>query len=220
MTKEFSPMLFSDMMVRALINKTKTQTRRTIGLDKINENPDEWRFIGTNYGSSGKLFGVFQNVIIQGKFKMDIQFPYGDVGTILWVRETFAKTESFKSNDNNPLYVYRSELSEHLQLLFKWKPSIHMPKKAARIFLKIESFHCERLQDITPDDAKSEGIEFFHNDGTNIFYKDYTDSGKGLPPTVSYISLWVNINGIESANKNPWVWIIKFSQVEKPENFN
>lgn len=79
----------------------------------------------------------------------------------------------------------------------KWKPGIHMPKEACRIFLKVTEVKVESLQDISQEDAKAEGVLRVD------LFRD----------------LWKSINGPESWESNPWVWVISFERIKKPENF-
>lgn len=96
-------------------------------------------------------------------------------------------------------------------------PSIHMPKWTSRIFLKITSIKVERLQDITEEEAISEGVEKYHD---SPFYKNYTtQNGWVATAQASFYSLWEKINGLNSWKANPWVWVIEFKQIEKPEKF-
>ncbi len=79
-----------------------------------------------------------------------------------------------------------------------WKPSIHMPKKAARLWLRIEEIKVERLHDISEEDALSEGIEIDHMGHTLPIYKDYLQTKLGFgyeDPILSFQSLWQSING-------------------------
>ena len=124
-----------------------------------------------------------------------------------------------------------------------------MPKEAARIFLKVTNVRCERLQDISEEDAIAEGIDRFENSLFNeTRYRDYTDGKRrdkdfnrypeiakqvgyshygGNPwpdwcdPITSFQSLWQSINAKKHPWKfNPWVWVYEFERIEKPENFN
>jgi hypothetical protein len=86
-----------------------------------------------------------------------------------------------------------------------WKPSIHMPKSACRIFLKIEDIRVERLQEITEADCLAEGVTI--------------DEYPNDLPSLAFAGLWMKINGDPSWTANPWVWVIKFTRIDKPENF-
>lgn len=121
-----------------------------------------------------------------------------------------------------------------------FKPSIHMPKAACRIFLQIKNIRVERIHDITTDDVRSEGVKYpviDNGDGSatpvfNISEKftaldfmpeNYKQLNKDeLSDALLYAHfalLWSSINGLESWNSNPWVWAIEFERIEKPKNF-
>ncbi|MGK4567818.1 hypothetical protein [Flavobacterium sp. 3HN19-14] len=113
---------------------------------------------------------------------------------------------------------------------FKWTPGIHMPKEACRIFLKVKSVNVQRLQSISTDDIKSEGVNFpgHYVLGVENNALSFLPEGKNLsdnPATheenlfAQWAELWCKINGRESWDANPWVWIIEFERIEKPENF-
>jgi len=92
-----------------------------------------------------------------------------------------------------------------------------MPKKACRLFLKVTNVRVERLQDINTQDAISEGIEEIHYGAyKNYMSKEY--DGFGHPPE-SFKTLWQSINGIESWEANPFVWVVEFQKCETPKNF-
>ncbi|MOA26207.1 hypothetical protein D3C78_1469830 [compost metagenome] len=96
----------------------------------------------------------------------------------------------------------------------KWRPSIHMPKKASRVWLQITNIRVERLQDVSEYDANAEGV-LAYGDG---YYKNYftqkglreVDGVQCLLARGSFQSLWASINGMDSWETNPWVWVIEF----------
>lgn len=199
---KFIPILFSTPMVKAIQVNRKTMTRRTKGLDQINECPDDWYFTNMTCtdGDSKEFF--FKHKYYQGDgMDLLIPCPYGKVGDVLWVRESFyigGKEGSTR------FYLYKTDVeAEHVR---KWKPSIHMPKSACRIFLKITDIKVERLKDISRGDAMQEGCPF-----PNI--------AKETNPVAWFASLWQSINGFKSWNDNPWVWVISFKRIDKPINF-
>jgi hypothetical protein len=200
-------------MVQAILAGRKTQTRRTRGLNKVNEQPSLWKFEDTAIApyTEDPLF----------YFKCDeyekhvlINSPFGKAGDVLWVRESFLI---------NPIgqtpFLYKA--SSTISKFLKWKPSIHMPKEAARIFLKIKDIRVERLFDISESDAIAEGIDAVDIRDGSILYKDYRKYRPNIlrDPNKSFLSLWESINGVDSLNDNHWVWVIKFERIEKPENF-
>lgn len=129
-------------------------------------------------------------------------------GDRLWVRETWANLNAdFPTVD--PYFVYRADSSDHGPVT--WKPSIHMPRAASRILLEITDVRVERLQDISEDDARAEGIEMWP-DGN---FKAYTKQpGKFTYARDSFRTLWESINGPESWEANPWVWVVNFKTVK------
>lgn len=201
-------MLFSTPMVQAILDGRKTQTRRVVKPQP----PRDFDYLGTGTDTaSGEP--IFYACWEWEKFH-NVKCPYGQPGDVLWVRERFRKNEMptgspyhyYADND-----VYTNKDNE------RWKPSIHMPKDAARIWLEITNVRVERLQDITGDDAQSEGISPCHNHG----WKDYMASVEmdcfigNYGRTSSFQSLWQSINGKESWDANPWVWVIEFKRIEK-----
>ena len=121
-------------------------------------------------------------------------------------------------SDDNWGYIYKaSENGEDWESNsedWKWKPSIFMPKEACRLFLEVTDIRVERLQDISEEDAISEGIERLKPDG-DLSYKSYAvDYDACVFPIVSYQTLWQKINGKESWDENPFVWVIEFKKLE------
>ena len=192
------PILFSTPMVQALLEGRKTQTRRVLKMKgcKSFMPPPDWGKDAVQHWTKG-------------------YYPYGKIGDVLWVRETFNT-------------VLDRETKEFLRYGFKatdtfvkavWKPSIHMPFEAARIFLEITDVRVERLQDISNDDAIAEGIAEQDHELLPKGWKDYMDDHIGVPftsPKGSFKSLWKSINGLDSWDANPWVWVIEFKRINKP----
>jgi hypothetical protein len=210
MKKEI-PILYSTPMVQAILNLSKSMTRRLKGLENINENPNDWAFIGLLHGSIKQKFQPvfrFENTVTREL--IDIVCPYGKPSDLLWVREKHRRlidceTGAFHSWD------YYADMSEefHKQFPHKWKPSIHMPKAAARIWLEVTDVRVERLRDISEEDAISEGAE-----------KEYQVYPERARYRYGFALLWSKINGYESWEANPWVWVVSFrvlSTTGKPE---
>lgn len=212
-TMKFIPLLLSTLMVQAL--PRKKQTRRTKGLEFINNNSNKWELSRVHNGIA--KFCEFHNWTNE----LFMKCPYGKPGDVLWVRETFAPALGE--------FAYKADYSEYTLCLPEnvglWKPSIHMPKVAARHFLKIKSIIVERLQDISESDAIAEGVttkEFGTKDfKVKYLYECYTNKEFGFCETAraSYFTLWDFINGKDAAKKNPWVWVIEFEQITRPDNF-
>ena len=216
---KFIPILFSTSMVQAILEGRKTMTRRVIKPQPIRHNDvikmpiplDEYSKKIEEYSKKGfKRIGTEGS--ISGMLLPEFKYKIGD---ILWVREKFRVNQMptgfpyhFYTDDD-----YTDKDNE------KWKPSLFMPKAACRIFLEITNVRVERLAEISPIDAIKEGIEV---EGTNPWYKDYVRNLKFFPfanPWFSFRSLWILINGKDSWTLNPWVWVIEFKRVEKPEGF-
>lgn len=207
------PILFSTPMVIATNEDLKNQTRRTKGLEEINKRPNDFRFIGQSQRSS--LMWIFEDKI--SGHTVFARCPYGQVGDVLWVRETWQHTKCLNINpeDENYGYVYKAsengmDFANNIEG-WTWKPSIFMPREACRIRLEITNIRVERLQDISEEDAISEGV-IIEPDGLECwnYIKNKFD---GSCPEESYQSLWKKINGKNSWDLNPWVWVIKFKRL-------
>lgn len=228
MKTKFHPILFSTPMVQAILEGRKTQTRRIIK-KKFSNTDLVWHEM---HSGKTKILVELQNdtpaprnnengtTTHTLKAYKEVQCPY-NVGDVLWVRETWQIRDSRKPKE----IFYKA--SDDMTCA-PWKPSIFMPKHACRIFLKIKSIRVERLYDISNEDAIQEGISFEIIDNIKE-YKNYTAKSKEFGryndfsypdiPKLSFISLWESINGKESLELNPFVWVYEFEQIEKPLDF-
>lgn len=214
------PILFSTPMVQAILEGRKTQTRRVIkvqpdenGIDFIPHAPSlDWE---QHYKEEWKPWVYDTN---EGE-RIGIHCPYGEIGDVLWVRETWAAWQS-PAPESEVEYIFRADQDFAST---KWKPSIFMPREACRLFLEITNVRVERLQDISEEDAEKEGIEQIEapqRDGDKWIYKSYTkgtyEEKQLLPlyPYCSFKTLWQSINGRESWDSNPFVWVVDFKKVE------
>lgn len=191
------PILFNTQMVLAILDGRKTTTRRII---KVNNNLE---FMGFKEGKAllGKGCCIHET----------IKAPYMP-GDILYVRETWGISNplgDFARNNRTAEYVYKAGYSkgeripmarEQEKNLGVWKPSIHMPKDAARIFLKVTGVRVERLQDITEQGIKAEGIT------------------EEWPPHAmdKFQELWDSTTKEYKWRLNLWVWVIEFERCDKP----
>ncbi|MFJ2989999.1 hypothetical protein ACIPF8_19205 [Collimonas sp. NPDC087041] len=209
------PILFTGAMVLALLDGSKTQTRR---IYKNRKHPDA----GCDMAAS-ELVREAQHVIHRS-------CPYGQPGDRLWVRETFRKvmgqTAGWIATDYRATYQHGDRLGDVVGMAGKWTPSIHMPRDASRIQLEIIDVRVERLQEISEADCIAEGIEPNwigpldkgpNGTGTEGWLGDewrhYGHSVEGDPAysaLESYRSLWESINGAGSWDANPWVWVVDF----------
>lgn len=192
-------------MVQANLAGTKTQTRRILkaGFDCNSMKFD--RLIDHSYISPIGLQAYF--VDNSSEYKLGTKCPFGKPGDILWGRETIMK-------DVKP-FVYRADYIRETTTVSKlptWKPAIHMPFEACRIFQLIKKIRCERLLDITEEDAKAEGVLFDKDSG---YY--FVDGIMDQTATSVYFKLWDKINGPGSHEFNPWVWVIEYEMITKDE---
>lgn len=134
-----------------------------------------------------------------------------------------AKCDPKVDEDEEHFSWTKEQIEKHM----RWKPSIHMPKNAARIWLEVVSVKVERLHSISEEDAKAEGVEsffveLFQEDRfrdyqyTGANWKDF-NGGQWREAVSSFKSLWHKINGKESWDLNPWVWVVEFKRVDKPK---
>jgi hypothetical protein len=153
--------------------------------------------------------------LMRGRWKC----PYGARGTKLWVREPWAaispdenerpireckieyKADTGAAAPGNWDDVERCERPDYA----RWKPSIHMPRWASRITLEITGIKVERLQDISEEDAKAEGVT-----PPDAYFQSQKE-----PYTAAFADLWREINGSLSWAENPFVWAISFRRIEQ-----
>lgn len=209
------PILFQDAMVRALLAGTKTQTRRAMSRQKQHDFTDYTLF--GQQGHSDDDWVAIEHAPDWPDGKDDqCHCPYGRRRSErLWVREAWAP-EQYDANATSVAEVeasirtpaYRADFSG--QPAYKWRPSIHMPRKLSRILLEVSDLRVQRLQEISREDALAEGIV------------QLADGGFGLPggefyhaadARRSYFALWERINGAGSVDANPWVWAVSFRRV-------
>lgn len=199
------PILFSTPMVKALLNGNKTMTRRATGLDKVNQSPNNYYYQSLFFGETGRE--TFANPATRDT--VEVKCPYGQPGDLLWVRESCQHTKilNLHPTDENYGFVYKADDQPWQDMEgWKWKPSIHMPKAAARFWLRITDIRIERLHDITEEDAKAEGAEYLLWRGVTKDSQSYRNG---------FTSIWLSINGDASWNKNPWVWVVSFEVLSK-----
>ena len=189
------PMLFSAPMVRALLEGRKTQTRRVLanvqGIGSVTEfQPSDTKGYDWIMRDRRMLWNDFSTPDLIARA------PY-PVGSEIWVRETWNGTQGEG-------VAYRAT-EPHMDGE-PWRPSIFMPRAASRITLTVTAVRVQRLQDISKEDAKAEGIL---DDGAA--YLDYISSDYHFSWAVSsYQSLWESINGPGSWDANPFVWAYTF----------
>lgn len=224
------PILFNTDMVKAILEGRKTCTRRVI------KDVSELEFIGIS-STDGDIFdhaafgyGNF-NDIVNAKIVKSIKAPYLP-GDILWVRETWTKLYKVDANgftqwDKEKIY-YAADGDPDIELVdedgflkedrrIKWKPSIHMPKSLARIFLEVTCVRAERLQNITTEQILKEGVVQRFPKVNDRFTPDILRGG--------FIELWNSTIKRYERHKygwkaNPWVWVIEFKRLGDEINEN
>ena len=204
------PILFNALMVRAILAGTKTQTRRTRGLDDVpNHAPDLYNLVRANGG-----FATFKG-ISESSPEITLRCPYGQPGDRLWVRETFSISETapFKDGQTFKKVIYRADFKSEDDQPFFWKPSIHMFRVDSRIELEITGVRIGRLNEIAEKDSRAEGIT---DGGCLNCGNPEADCGclNPMPDARdAFINLWESINGVGSWAHNPYVWVLDFKRV-------
>ena len=223
------PILFNTDMVRAIMDGRKNCTRRI-----VKPQPDEKHTYPLGFvtdSTEKKEVGCFEFGINEYGGSIQYAKPQYQPGDILYVRETWGYPISLNTDKQ---YVFRAD--KIAESGFKndshiWHPSIHMPKKAARIWLNVTNVRVERLQDITETQTEEEGFLFtppcLHQTGEN-----YCDIDGPCGSKIKYCDmsagelfgkvLWdstikksdIDIYGWDA---NPWVWVIEFERCEKPK---
>ena len=234
MSAAMKPILFSTPMVQAILDGRKTMTRRVMK-DCTQFDIEESQLLENtgynlthNYKMSIESVGIFSTKEKLLNWFVSKYSKY-QVGDVLWVRETWClgvldgDATSYKEywcirqpKDSKRVF-YKADCIEETgycdsDKLVKWKPSIFMPKKHARIFLRVTNVRVERLQDISEDDAQKEGVE-------PLF--DFTDvcPETGNPCSdfkTPFQDLWNSINGKGAWEANPYVFVYTFQRIEKP----
>lgn len=222
------PILFNTEMVRAILDGRKTVTRRVVKPMCFAEIPIDEKFFISHKSGVVYWSSISRQLTIDGEFVVSPYLP----GDILYVRETWcfvpcAECESDCTRWNlgieNPgCYIYKAD--EKQDPYERWYPSIHMPKEAARIFLRVTDVRVERLQDITEDGARAEGCDgrcscpSSGTDGTLCTAeKDFS--------VERFETVWDDTikpadRALYGWDANPWVWVIGFEQISKEEAMN
>lgn len=212
------PILFNTEMVRAILDGRKTVTRRTMKGDAL---------ININVDVDGSVIGVYD--MFEGTVMPASNYAPCRTGDILYVRETFCKYDTDHVVDGVK-FAYKADatpFSEEIrqQLGYKWSPSLHMPKEAARIFLRVTDVRAERLQDISVDDAINEGAwgGGYPKLPMSLLWENHPNAQNNA--AASFAHLWdttvkpteLPLHGWDA---NPWVWVIEFERISKEDAIN
>ena len=208
------PILFSGHMVRAILNGQKTVTRREIkpgirsadcSFELYQQQDESWRPMHTFDESCMDAKGTEHPIVC----------PYGQPGDRLWVREPWladAQLDSIAPRDlsqGEPIFYPADGSVRQTGCAMisqgRGRPSIHMPRWASRILLEVTDVRVELLQDISEVQAEAEGVDFLRH---------VPDADETLTAAQLFECLWSSINGDESWNGNPWVWVVEFKRIE------
>lgn len=218
------PILFNTEMVRAILEGRKTVTRRIIKPHLKSKYKYKLGFIvdSTDKKQEGcYAFGISE---LGGRIKC-VKPPY-KVNDILYVRETWIPKESEENGKLVKGFAYKADFTGY-ESMFAWRPSIHMPKEAARIFLRVTDVRVERLQDITREQVHKEGVPSRIAGENTIMLRAEIETGEVIEQNgiemchVDFATLWDSTIKKDqlntySWNANPYVWVIEFERVEKP----
>ncbi|RHK98277.1 hypothetical protein [Blautia obeum] len=210
------PILFNTEMVRAIMDGRKSCTRRMVKPQPNEKHTYPLGFVTDS--TEKKDVGCFGFGINEYSGSIQYTKPQYHPGDILYVRETWGHPISLNSDKQ---YVFRAD--KIAESGFKndshiWHPSIHMPKEAARIWLKVTNVRVERLQDITEDGAEAEGAI----DNRGFIHSPENEYDRIYTAREYFIKIWdrtikksdLDIYGWDV---NPWVWVIEFERCEKPQ---
>lgn len=197
--KQAKPILFNTEMVKAILEGRKTVTRRVVKFTE-GRNPN-W----TGYIKDGLTLYNGTNEPCNKK-------PSYAAGDYLYVRETW----SIEKN----VYWYKAGFVPKTLESMKWKPSIHMPKEAARIFLRVKDVRAERLQDITNEQILKEGCKQSTIKSLIKQIPDDKDTDLWIRSVhvFEFSQLWDSTTKEKDQklygwDANPWVWVIEFERI-------
>lgn len=219
------PILFNTDMVLAILDGRKTATRRAIK-PKYRNGEGGFQVCWQKENPTAKWVGKMDED--EGSFDPPryVNHPYRS-GDILYVRETWAPMYPDDTSNDVVGYMFRADEGRMNEEEYDskypngknwtwpgiWRPSIHMPKEAARIFLRVTDIKVERLQDVTVDDCVAEGIELCRSP---------LDGSLQYDPALDFARLWDSTikpsdRDLYGWDANPWVWVTEFEKISKEE---
>jgi hypothetical protein len=239
------PILFSSAMIRAILDGRKTMTRRVVKPQPYIVNRcgyEAWQWDHGPGGAYTTWKASLDPLAFVGMACERRPCPHGRVGTHLWVRETWGQSVN---KDGGAVVVYRADGAAYGVLCdadgegdpvgldskrdepafdlksIRWRPSIHMPRWASRLTLEIVDVRVERLQSITEEDARAEGVGWMANENDTAGWH----CGQPVPPHSGYSyrnrfrGLWDSLNAERDNGRyawaaNPWVWVVGFMKQE------
>lgn len=212
------PILFNTEMVRAILDGRKTCTRRL-----VKPQPDEKHTYPLGFvtdSTEKKKVGRFGFGIDEYGGSIQYEKPPYQPGDILYVRETWKKAP-------NGYYYYEDWQKDDIADVTKWKPSIHMPKEAARIWLKVMDVRVKRLQEMKPVDVIKEGaypdcwdcLNTYGESGSQCCYGTEEECSQCDEVMMEWEKLWnstIKKSDLDCYgwDANPYVWVISFERCE------
>lgn len=222
------PIIFSAPMVRAILKNRKTQTRRIVKPSR--KQIAEWGAdlsVCTAARVSGRGDGGDDTWLAfdhpKGGPYTAVRSPFGK-GDTLWVREAwahlprsaYALPKTVDPADGDMAAYYRCDFDRSGKP--RWRPSIHMPRWASRITLRVTAVRVERLHDISEDDARAEGVTPSEEPPTAAALMTAVVRGVVFRPHVSaFANLWNSLHGPVAWDANPWVVAVDFKRIEAPD---
>lgn len=223
------PILFNGEMVRAILAGTKTQTRRPVVLEDFKASDTT----GCDFAYRDKR-SLWDDVTTARLIEK--RCPFGMPGDTLWVRETWAAytTPTYEYGECDEIecsprdmrvdgvqWVRREDVvyqADGASSPSKWRPSIHMPRWASRLSLRVTDVRVQRVQDIIEADARAEGVQSFFERFTSIGRDQCITSGEraiDAPSRASFACTWDDIYGDKAPwSASPWVWAVSFERVQ------
>lgn len=196
------PILFNTEMVRAILDGRKTQTRRI-----MKRQPPEGEKV--EYDEYYNMLLIHNVPAWYGPFEVD---------DVLWVRETWKSATGDPAGGGYALfdtYVYKADGKakddypvDELMVEDRWRPSIHMPRQAARLFLRVKGVRVERLQDISGKDCVAEGCD------ADMLSEVGEDFIRGVFNGIWDSTIKKKDQPLYGWDANPWVWVIAFEKME------
>ena len=222
------PILFNTDMVRAIMDGRKTCTRRLVKTRR----KDACGFYVTKR-TDGSFTGIYEYDEDERMFENQLIPPYKP-GDILYVRETWHRyTKRVGKGEGCHLeehYGYKASIANFEDAEEPWRPSIHMPKEAARIWLKVTDVRVERLQEMKPVDVIKEGaypdcwdcLDTYEESGSQCCYGTEEQCSQCDGVMMEWEKLWnstIKKTDIDRYgwDANPWAWVIEFERCEKPK---
>ncbi|KPB24420.1 Uncharacterized protein AC516_2571 [Pseudomonas amygdali pv. sesami] len=203
--------MFSAPMVCAILKGRKTVTRRALKVQPHIDSSGNFCVGRSNYGQD-----IYGKTVTKHFVSSDC--PYGQPGDRLWVREAWQADAQVNEvaprelSHGEPIRYPADGASRQTGCSMitpgKTRPSIHMPRWVSRILLEITDVRAERLQEISRSDIRAEGLECppeLASDDVSPNYRDWYPA--------AWRELWESINGADSWNSNPWVWVVEFKRV-------